>query len=184
MPLRPDVLRRFPARVFVETGSYIGDGVKAALDAGFERVITIEAKRESWELVRARFEGDPRVTAILGSSADLLTAAIDNVDERATFWLDAHWSGEGTGGLAPFRDSCVYSPVLDELAAIAAHPVKGHTVLIDDMRVFRDGVFADENEEPILPVRLMETLLDIDDRYEFELLDGAEARDVLAAWVS
>jgi hypothetical protein len=183
MPLRPDVLCQFPARVFVETGSYLGDGVQAALDAGFERVITIEAQRKSWSHVRDRFAGDLRVTAILGSSADLLTAAIDNLDERATFWLDAHWSGEGTGGMAPFRDSCVYSPALEELAAIAAHPIKGHTILIDDMRVFRDGVFVDLDEELITPVRLMETILDIDERYEFVRLDGAEADDVLVAHI-
>lgn len=183
MPLSEEILRRFAARVFVETGSYLGDGVQAALDAGFERVVTIEADRASWERVRARFADDPRVTTILGDSADLLAAAVDDVREPAVFWLDAHWSGDGTGGRPPIRDSCVYSPVIDELEVIGAHPVKGHTVLIDDVRVFRDGVFVDAAEEVITPVRLMGALLDIDDRYEFELLDGAEARDVLAAWV-
>lgn len=183
MPLRPEVLCQFPARVFVETGSYLGDGVQAALDAGFERVITIEAQRESWAHVRDRFAGDLRVTAILGSSAELLSVAIADLDELVTFWLDAHWSGEGTGGLAPFRDSCVYSPVLEELAAIADHSIKGHAILIDDMRVFRDGVFADLDEEPITPVRLMETILDIDEQYEFVRLDGAEADDVLVAQI-
>ena len=183
MPLRPDVLRQFPARVFVETGSYRGDGVRAALDAGFERVITIEAGGPAWQHVRERFADDPRVTALLGSSVNMLEAAISNLDEPATFWLDAHWSGEGTGGLAPFRTNCVYSPVLEELAVIAAHPVRGHTILVDDMRVFRDGVFADQDEEPIWPTRLMEAILDIDERYEFVRLDGAETDDVLAARV-
>lgn len=183
MPLGSGVLRRFPARVFVETGSYLGDGVQAALDAGFGRVITIEADRDCWQRVRNRFAGDSRVTAMLGNSAELLAAAISDLDEPATFWLDAHWSGEGTGGLAPFRESCVYSPVLEELEAIAAHPVKGHTILVDDVRVFRDGVFADRDEESIPLPRLMGAVLDVDERYQLEMVDGAEAGDVLAAWV-
>lgn len=183
MPLGPGVLRRFPARVFVETGSYLGDGAQAALDAGFERVITIETGRVSWQHVCQRFADEPRVEAIHGDSAETLALVIADLMGPATFWLDAHWSGEDTGGLPPFRDSCVYSPVLEELAAIRAHPVKGHTILVDDVRVFRDGVFADRDEEPITLVRLMETILDIDDRYQLEMLDGAEPEDVLAAWV-
>lgn len=183
MPLSAAILRRFPARVFVETGSYLGDGARAALDAGFGRVVTLEAGRASWEHVRARFADDPRVTAILGDSAELLAAAIADVREPMVFWLDAHWSGEGTGGRKLPGYNRVYSPVLEELAAVAAHPVRGHTILVDDVRVFRDGVFVDADEEPIPLVRLMDAVLDVDPRYQLELLDGAETGDVLAAWV-
>jgi hypothetical protein len=56
------------------------------------------------------------------------------------FWLDAHYSGEGTA----LADS--ETPVLSELDCIFSHAVKGHVILIDDARCF-DG----KGDYPSLP---------------------------------
>jgi len=53
-----------------------------------------------------------------------------NLAEPALFWLDAHYSGSVTARGA------LDSPIVQELAAVRAHPVSGHVVLIDDMRDF------------------------------------------------
>jgi hypothetical protein len=52
------------------------------------------------------------------------------LQQPALFWLDAHYSGPLTAR-GPLD-----SPIAQELAAIAAHPVRGHVILIDDMRDF------------------------------------------------
>jgi hypothetical protein len=50
--------------------------------------------------------------------------------EPALFWLDAHYCGPGSAR-GPLD-----SPIARELEALEAHPVRGHVVLIDDMRYF------------------------------------------------
>jgi len=49
---------------------------------------------------------------------------------RILFWLDGHYSGEGT--------ACgdQVSPILQELDLIKAHPRRDHCILIDDSRLF------------------------------------------------
>jgi len=46
--------------IFIETGSYIGDGIQAALrahdkDKRFERVISIEVSKHFYDICKARF---------------------------------------------------------------------------------------------------------------------------------
>jgi hypothetical protein len=62
-----------------------------------------------------------------GDSASVLPRILDGLDEPALFWLDAHPSTDRTARDAPI-------PLRAELAAIAAHPVAGHVVLIDDLQ--------------------------------------------------
>ena len=48
MPTNADILRewRGDATTFIETGTYRGDGVRAAFDAGFDHVVTIGCPRD------------------------------------------------------------------------------------------------------------------------------------------
>jgi hypothetical protein len=55
--------------------------------------------------------------------------------------LDAHYSGGITAGSERSQ------PVLDELAAILAHPVSGHVILIDDARGFTGEEASPKMEE-------------------------------------
>ena len=41
MPSNTENFRKYPNEIFIETGSYMGDGVQQALDAGFKNVVTI-----------------------------------------------------------------------------------------------------------------------------------------------
>ena len=55
---------------------------------------------------------------------------ISKIDSSATFWLDAHWDGDVMG-----EYKC---PLPFELEALLSHPIKEHTLLIDDRR-FREN---------------------------------------------
>ena len=101
-----------PNPVFLETGALFGDGIQAALDAGFRRVISIEIQPKYQQHCIARFADVPGVTVMLGDSATMLGAAIRDVREPITFWLDGHYSGGDTGfGLKG-------APLLEELRQI------------------------------------------------------------------
>lgn len=131
MPGSAELFGRFPNATFVETGSYLGDGIQAALDAGFRRVVSIELSDKYFGICSTRFANDPRVTLIQGDSAVALAQVLEGLQEPATFWLDGHWSA-GDTARGP-----VTVPLLHEIRAIAAHPIKGNTLLIDDMRCWK-----------------------------------------------
>lgn len=128
MPATRETFARHPNPVLIETGTYGGDGVAAALAAGFSDVRSVELSPQLHQAAAARFAGDGRVRLWLGHSAERLPEMLAGVVTPATFWLDAHYSGGSTAGS---EDAC---PLLAELAAIAAHPIKTHTILIDDVR--------------------------------------------------
>ena len=130
MPGSTDVFKKYVSDCFIETGSYIGDGIQSALDAGFKNIISIELYDKYYVECRERFKNNNQVKVIRGDSAICLYQSIKDIDGKITFWLDGHWSGEGTGmsGLGKI------SPLLEELDQIKSHHIKNHTILIDDMR--------------------------------------------------
>ena len=77
--------------VFIETGSYVGDGIKAALDAGFKQVISIELSVFYYEACKERFKDDPRVFLYFGDSLIILPEILNGISKRCTFWLDGHF---------------------------------------------------------------------------------------------
>lgn len=186
------VFKKFPNPVFVETGTYVGDGVQAALDFGFEEIHSIELGRELYEHCCRRFSGDDRVHIHHGDSATVLGPVISGITRRITFWLDGHFHPYGiqrkdnvtksAWGKSPCdcRDpgKCPHwSPLFRELSAIANHVRNDHTILIDDVREFRTVHYEGDIE------KVKKTLLGINGAYEFTLHDGAAPNDILAASV-
>jgi hypothetical protein len=126
MPAIPELFAKYLNPLFIETGAYIGDGINAALIAGFQHVVSVELSRHFYATCCARFENEPRVSLVHGNSADVLPVILRVVHYPATFWLDAHWSGGDTANTAPLGA---------ELAALSTHAVKTHTLLIDDVGI-------------------------------------------------
>ena len=143
MPIDGPTLKRFRNPVFVETGTFRGDGINAAIDAGFAKICSIELSPDLHAKARARHSVGRRVNLVCGSSADELPRLIADMDTPITFWLDAH----GYEGCGEGDHPC---PLLAELDAIAAHPLHdSHVVLIDDFHVIGRAFRADISEEAI-----------------------------------
>lgn len=121
-------------RIFIETGTYEGEMV-AAMQKRFHTIHSIEIFEPLFRMAVEKFSGSKHIHLHHGDSEDLLPAILETVDEPALFWLDAHYSGEGTGR------GHIDSPIIKELKWIFAHPVKDHVILIDDARQFlgKDG---------------------------------------------
>jgi Glycosyl transferase family 2 len=116
----------FGTRVFVETGTFFGNTTAAVADL-FERCYTIELSPELYARARKRFLATPHIVCINGESGAELARVLEDIQEPALFWLDAHASAGVTadGG---------FDPILHELGAIFRHRIKGHVVLVDDAR--------------------------------------------------
>jgi hypothetical protein len=124
---------QYGLKVLIETGTHYGDMV-AALRMRFTRIDSIEIYKPLYLKSLERFAGAEHVYLHHGDSEKILPAILAALAEPALFWLDAHYSGEGTG------KGNLDTPILKELKFILAHPLK-HVILIDDARLFvgRDG---------------------------------------------
>lgn len=128
--LKPEVLARYPNIVFIETGTYMGGGVRLAKATGFKRVISIELDPERAANVRRALADVPGVELYEGDTVEILPKILAELDEPATIFLDAHPIGAA--------DKCKVGrqkwPLTEELRLIASQSKrKDHTLLIDDI---------------------------------------------------
>jgi len=121
--------RHLPLRNFVETGTFEAQTTTTVAPL-FDRVVTVELSPTLYRRALQRCAEFSQVEVIQGASPDVLRSRASEWSATSTlYWLDAHWCGGVTGGVA---DEC---PVLAELEAI--HNLNDQSVvLIDDARFF------------------------------------------------
>jgi hypothetical protein len=137
-------------RTLVETGTRWGDTVIRAIEEGALMVVTIESDERMYRIA-------------LEHIGDALKADIDKVRVVPGDSLDAHSDKE--------------TPILRELEAISKHPIKTHTILIDDMSVYRSGHWAVSVDDIDVAVKA------INRGYRYTYEDGVEENDILVARV-
>jgi hypothetical protein len=161
--LKPDTLKDYVNPVFVETGTYKGEGVQYALDAGFEKIYSIEISQNLYRESRDRFIDNLSVVLFCGDTRETLWPIIEPITDRITFFLDSHgltWADD-TEGLKGKLDEY---PLMRELAIIAKHRRKDHTIIIDDMRILHK-LCRDIDD-------IKAALLEINPDYTIELIEG------------
>lgn len=170
-----NLFEKYKNKCFVETGSYKGDGIQKAIDAGFDKIISIEITPKYYKLCKERFQNNSNVQIIEGDSVQLLKSVIAQIDEPITFWIDAHYVDESTG----YGDKLC--PILDEIEIIKDHVFKyGDTVLINDLRCWnRANFFYRHYKFDVDDIKKI--LKSIDEFVKFDYEDGIVKNDVLVA---
>jgi len=169
VPCSAHILRKYLNHVFVETGTYLGEGVAAALESGFKNVYTIELSMVFYEDAIKKFSKDDRVRLVHGDSSNCLWDVISGIREPITFWLDAHCS---LGNTAKGEKMC---PLIEELSVIAMHPIKTHTILVDDRRLL-GSQYMEPTEDDVV-----RALIKINPLYQISYEDGATTDDIIVA---
>ncbi|MEY2924119.1 MAG: hypothetical protein RLZZ337_667 [Bacteroidota bacterium] len=176
-------------KVFVETGTYLGDTVQLALDAGFDLIHTIEVDQGMFNKCQERFKNNNKVKLWFGDSVDFIPKIVDGLTSPATFWLDAHASGPLAGG------RYARCPLVLELEAIYVREklqaaetrseeqhekssIDSHTIMIDDRRLFGSAEWGFVQEKEI-----MDLLFAINPNYNIHYLDGHQPNDIICATV-
>ena len=165
-------LAKYSNPVFVETGTYKGEGIAKALAAGFEKIYSIEIAQEFYDKALEKFKTEidsGRVEIVLGDSLSCLPDIINKIDKNITFWLDAH-TQEGHQGEKP-------CPLYEELDAIANHSIKTHTLLIDDLRFWETKGWGKTVRLNVI----LEKIKQINGDYDITYEDGKVENDVLVA---
>ncbi len=146
------------SNTLIETGCAWGDGVQRALDAGFKKVISIEASNKYFIHSKSRFNSN--VSILLGESKKVLPKILKG--KPLVFFLDAHPSATDSYGYtewaatqANIQDNIIKA----ELGIILADYNK-HIIIIDDMQ----GL--DEFSQ-----RYIDMILKVNSDYQFKFYD-------------
>lgn len=115
-------------KVFVETGTYLGEMVKAQMN-NFEEIYSIELSTMLYNRARRRFKKFKHIKILNGDCGKVLRNIVPTINKNAIFWLDAHYS---EGITARGDTDC---PIFEELQSILKSKFN-HTILIDDARLF------------------------------------------------
>lgn len=165
-----EVFQRHLNPVFIETGCFFGAGIENAISAGFPEIHSIELSNHFYTLCKQKFKDNRNVHLHLGDSSIVLKEVLSKISDRTTFWLDGHFSACDTA------KGETNTPILAELTIISNHPIKNHTILIDDVRLFGTPEFDSIKLDQIIDkIRL------INPDYQFSFEDGHVPNDVLVA---
>jgi len=123
------VQQEFSLPLFIETGTFYGSTAAWASEH-FDHITTIELDDRIYEEVTSEYNDANNIQFIKGKSQDQLRDIVEEVpSEGAVYWLDAHYSGEGTAG------NDYECPLIEELQAIGSSDHEAF-VFIDDARLF------------------------------------------------
>jgi len=161
MPLNKSILSPYKKGIFIETGTYVGEGIKVALDVGFKKIYSIEIDKDYFEENLKRFENNKKVNLIKGDSRKKLLGILRQIQEPATIWLDAHTAFD--------------TPIIEELKALQRCPIKDHTILIDDIKDIKNSYKINLKD-------LTKKIKEINPDYNIEFIDSSRyAKNILLA---
>ena len=163
------------ANVFIETGTHLGNTVETARKAGFKKIYTIELSDNFYNLARKKFKPYPSIKCIHEDSSAKIKEVLAELDEKAVFWLDGHWS---MGDTACGEKSV---PLYEELESIANHHIKNHIILIDDIRLLGDKSEKVDGWHDMSVKEVKKRLLNINPDYKFCTENGHIPDDILVA---
>jgi hypothetical protein len=172
--LKENVLSKYKNPIFFETGTYLGDSVELAINIGFKKIISIEIDESLQNKNIKKFESyvnSGQVELIVGDTIIVMEEIIKNINQPTTFWLDAHVDTGITG--------IKMCPLYEELEYIKSSPIKNHTIMIDDLRIFGGGNWGSN----IKLDDIKNKILMINSNYKFSLEDGCIPADILVAYL-
>ena len=172
--LKINVLKKYLNPIFFETGTYLGDSVRLSLEAGFDKIISIEINEELQNKNKLLFEKEiteGKVELHLGDTLLIMGDIIKNLESPITFWLDAHFDFGVCG-----EKKC---PLYEELNYISESKIKNHTILIDDVRLFGKGNWGQEISEE----EIIQKIKKINPNYTIKYEDGHVPNDILVAYI-
>jgi hypothetical protein len=91
--LPPETLKKYTT--IVETGTLFGEGAQL-MSQYFNHVHTIEIQDSLFHKVSQKFHEHPKIHCHLGDSVMVLQTLVPQLSEPTVFFLDAHWSGDGS----------------------------------------------------------------------------------------
>lgn len=129
-----------------ETGTGHGRSLRWAHDSGMTDITSIEQHAGTLDQARANLKDLPHVRLLQGDCVELLRQIPQHVESPRLIFLDAHFvDGADFRGQHAYLESAGHPrsfPLLEELAILAERCAPQDWIIIDDARLYVDGVFA------------------------------------------
>lgn len=116
-------------KIMVETGTYLGERTEMFAKI-FQHVYTVELSEDLYKRTSNRLSQYSNITFIHGDSAKVLSDLCPSIEDRAVFYLDAHWFVDAQ----PVADDNPM-PLFEELHAINQRR-KSDVIIVDDVHSF------------------------------------------------
>lgn len=126
--------------VFIETGTYRGEGMIAAREAGFHEIHSVDIIEHPDMLFK--YDGVGTAKRYVDDSRNVLPWLLPKITGKIMFWLDGHsqlMEGE--------EDNF---PLMGELAAIAKHCKQPPIIMVDDYLYMTHPKVTGWNEHDVL----------------------------------
>lgn len=144
----------FKGNTFIETGTAHGETLLHMIEhSHFKTIKSVELQahlqhqnKVNSDQLLSRLSLSPEwektaVELYVGYSHEALPKMLEDVNEEAVIFLDAHPSG---GELSGDNYSEIYNIVPRELDAVLSHRIKSHTLIIDDLnKEFSESIVLD-----------------------------------------
>ena len=118
---------------YIETGTYYGLNLEKVVDE-YKNLYSIGIEKI--------FIDNENIQIMEGDSSVKLPELCSEIEEGVTFFLDAHYSGEGTG----YKEKT--SPIIKELESIFYRKNNKDIVIIDDSRLFGKVTLEGSDDHP------------------------------------
>lgn len=139
-----DLTKNNKTQQYIETGAYLGGGIKSVLN-NYENIHSIELAEKWFSYNIEQFKNNSNVKMYLGDSKKILPELLNTIKEPVTIFLDAHYSGATTA----LGDE--ETPLLYELELLKNRKYDD-IIIIDDCRMLgKTGVCGCGPNHPIYP---------------------------------
>ncbi len=131
-----------------ETGTGHGNSLLWAHRSGIEHLTSIEQDPSTWETAKANLNEAPNAKLLQGDTIELINtiSAKSKAQEPRLIFLDAHFAGGADfKGIDAYLQSAKDPrsfPLPEELRALATKDLTHDWIIMDDARLYVDGVFA------------------------------------------
>jgi phenolic acid decarboxylase len=177
-----DELLNYKNDVFIETGTHHGDTIHKISNNNIfnpSKIISLELSDVFVDMCKKRFESNKNIQIYKANSKCDLYDIIKDIVVPITFWLDSHWSGCDNVGC----DDEILCPIIYELNHIKLHPIKTHTIMIDDIRLMNGSTNRYEGF-PILLDEIVKKIYEINPNYIIKYYDDEITKnDILVAYI-
>lgn len=172
-----EIREQYKIKIFFETGFFYGASVNHAMEAGFEKMYSIEIASYFYGLgyINFKHQLNSKFLNLIKDDSQNIYDHIKNINEPILFWLDAH--ADQPSDIEKGEHLC---PLLKELDGIKNHEIKNHVILIDDVRILRKDCWGEKNLDID---KIKEKILSINPDYKFKYLNGYVKDDVLMAYI-
>lgn len=130
----------------VETGTGLGVSLQWAHECGIEKIVSIEQHLETHEQAQANLRHLPNIELLCGASLELLQSLTAGGKTPRLIFLDAHFiNGADFKDIETWHASAADPrsfPLIDELDLLIDRISADDWVIIDDARLYVEGVFA------------------------------------------